>query len=539
MKVKRIGLFIFIMMLAAVVMVGCSEDSSGSTNESNSESENNSESNSDSEDSGSSGGELRVALNAQPATIDPVMSTAVATKNTARLMFETLLAPNSNYEPVPMLAESVDLSDDGKTYTFNLRQGIKFHNGEEMTAEDVVASMNRWLEKSTLVGEVFGDSEFEVEDEYTVLLKLDQPSSLVLNIMASAKQFAGIMPKEIVEAADSKGVKEFIGTGPFKFVEWKQDQYIHFEKYEDYQPVDGTPDGLTGKKEPLVDDIYFDIVSDPSTRLAGLQTGKYDIIFELPHDNYEQMNADPKVETYTNHYGNLVLIYNKIESVMSDPQMRKAINTALDNDKIMLGAVNNDELYSISSGYMPDDNVNWATDAGSEFYNQKDPEKAMTLAEEAGYNGEKIRLMATRDYHYMYNAAVVVTEQLKKAGFNVELEIYDWPTLLTRRDDASKWEMFITSASTVSVPSQLLQISPVYAGGKPNETIAETLRAIETASSQEEASELWVELQEYAWKEYVPVTKFGDFSNIFGTTDEVEGFSTFSGPIFWNTKITE
>jgi peptide/nickel transport system substrate-binding protein len=537
MKVKRIGMLMFIMMLAAIVMVGCSEESSSS----NSESESNSSSEGDagSNDSGDSGGgELRIALNAQPATIDPVMSTAVATKNTARMMFETLFAPNSNYEPVPMLAESVDISDDGKTYTFHLRQGVKFHNGEEMLAEDVAASMNRWLEKSTITGSVFGDSTFEVKDKYTVTLKLDQPSSLVLNVMASAKQFAGIMPKEVVESATAKGVTEFIGTGPFKFVEWKQDQYIHFEKFQDYQPVDAPANGLAGKKLPLVDDVYFDIVSDPSTRLAGLQTGKYDIIFEVPHDNYEQLKADSNIETYTNHYGNLVLIYNKIQGLMADTKMRKAINAALDNEKIMLGAVNNDALYSLTSGYMHPEMKTWGTDAGNEYYNQKDPEKARRLAE-AGYNGEEIRLMATRDYSYMYNAAVVATEQLKQAGFNVKLEIYDWPTLLTRRDDPSKWEMFVTSASTVGTPSQLLQLSSSYAGGIENEKVSSMLKAIETSSSPEEARELWVELQEYAWKEYVPVTKFGDFSNVFATTDNVEGFSTFSGPIFWNTKITE
>lgn len=151
-------------------------------------------------------------------------------------MFETLVTTDSDYKAVPMLAEFVDISEDNKTYTFKLREGVKFHNGDEMLGEDVIASMERWVEKSSVTGSMFEGATWEADGDYTVVLQLESPSVFVLDTMASQKMAAAIMPKEIVEEADADGVKEYIGTGPYKFVDWKQDQYIHFTKNEDYQP---------------------------------------------------------------------------------------------------------------------------------------------------------------------------------------------------------------------------------------------------------------------------------------------------------------
>src|SRR5699024_7606708 len=147
-------------------------------------------------------------------------------------------------------------------------------------------------------------------------------------------------------------IQEYIGTGPFEFVEWKQDQYIHFKKYEDYQAVDMEADGLIGKKEALVDEIYFYLVPDTSTRLAGLQTGEYDFIYSVPFDNYDQLESDPNLETILTPSSNHIFVFNKVEGKSTDFKLREAINTALNNDEIMLGAFPNPDFYWLDSGYM-------------------------------------------------------------------------------------------------------------------------------------------------------------------------------------------
>src|SRR5699024_2167773 len=132
-------------LIALLVLVGCGSDSTDKT-DSDSTKETTEEDLKKSTDASDSGGEVKIAINAQPPTLDPHMSTAGATTDVSKYMFESLLTIDSKYNPVPMLAESVDVSDDNKLFTFHLREGVLFHNGEEMTAEDVVASMNRWKE---------------------------------------------------------------------------------------------------------------------------------------------------------------------------------------------------------------------------------------------------------------------------------------------------------------------------------------------------------------------------------------------------------
>src|SRR5699024_3429075 len=145
-----------------------------------------------------------------------------------------------------------------------------------MTAEDVVASMNRWLEKSP-GGKLMKGAVFEEEGPSTVLLRLESPIADVLDIMADRVQFPAIMPKEVIDSAEIEGVTDYIGTGPFQFEEWRQDQHIHLVKFDDYTFDDSPSDGFSGKKEVFMNDVHFIFVPDHSTRIAGLSSGEYDI----------------------------------------------------------------------------------------------------------------------------------------------------------------------------------------------------------------------------------------------------------------------
>ena len=519
---------------ALFIIAGCS-----SGNTSNESAPSNNDGSGATEDEASTGGILKIALDAAPPTLDQPTSTATASRDTTRLIFESLVATDSDFQPQPMLAESIE-TDDNQTFTFNLRQGVKFHNGKEMTSEDVVASMERWLEKSTITGNIFNDATWTATDDYTVVLELVEPSTLTLDTMASAKQAAGIMPKEIVEAAPPEGINEFIGTGPFEFVEWKQDQYIHFKKFEDYQPVDMEADGLVGKKEALVDEIYFYIVPDTSTRLAGLQTGEYDFAYGIPYDNYDQLESDPNLETVLTPAANEMLVFNKVEGKSTNVELRKVINTALNNEEVMMAAFPNQDFFWLDSGYMDVNISNWASDAGSDYYNQNDPEKAKQMLEEIGYNGEEFRIMTTRDYDHHYNVGVVIHEQLTNLGINATLDVYDWPTLNDKMEnDLGAWDAFITSSSTVSTPPQLIALSPSFGGGVNEPKVGEALKAIENAPTLEEAQQLWDELQLYAWEELLPIVHLGGYNTLYGHSNKVEGLTTTTGPIFWNVTKAE
>lgn len=536
MNIKKFG-FLLIIIISIVTLIGCNNDSTTPAKDDSS-----SKTSSENEDKNEpTGGELRVALNASPPTLDQHITTAAATEDASRLIYEGLLSINSNFEPTPMLAESVEVSDDSKTYTFNLREGVMFHNNKEMIAEDVVASMKRWIEHSTVTGNTFDNATWEATDDYTVVLQMEKASPLVLYILASPGQAAGIMPKEIIESAPAEGVEEYIGTGPFKYVDWKPEQYIHYEKFDQYQSVDMEADGLIGEKMPLVDDIYIHIVPDTSTRIAGMKTGEYHIAYDIPYDQYDDLEADPNLSVIVSNAGNALVKFNTVEGLASDFKIREAINTGIDIDAIMMAGFPNKDFYILDSSYMHKDIVNWRSDAGEEYYNQNNPEKAKDLLDEMGYDGEEFRIMTTRDYDYMYNIGVVLHEELQNIGINSKLEVYDWPTVTDlRENDTSAWEVFISGAGATSTPLELIALSPSWGSGVNSEYVNDMMEQIRFASTDEEAVELWDKLQLYAWKEHLPVINLGGLSKLYAVSEEVNGFEvTLAGTTYWNVTVDQ
>jgi len=541
-----------LLLVVALVIAGCQsadEDSAATPEDSDAEEtdateaeeevEVEEEEEAEAEEDVATGGTLNIALDAPPPTLDWPSNPATATRDTARLIYETLLTTTENFEVQPMLAESVE-TDDNQTYTFKLREGIKFHNGQEMTSEDVVASMERWLEQSTITGNIFIDATWTAEDDYTVVLELKHPSSLTLDTLASAKQAAIIMPKEAVEAAGAEEPEEHIGTGPFQFDEWQQDRHLIFKKFPDYQPREEEADGLAGKREALVDEIVFHMVPDTSTRIAGLQTGEYDFAFGMPYDNYDQFENDPDFQTILTPSANEFVGFNNVSGIASDFEMREAINVGIDYDEIMMAAFPNKDFYWLDAGYMDKHIENWASTAGSEYHNINDPERAKEMLDEMGYDGEEFVVMTTRDYDHHYNVGVVFHDQLKQLGINAVLDVYDWPTMTDNiQNDQDVWDVYVASASTVSTPPQLITLSPTWAGGVNNDHVVETIEAIEKAETLEEAREMWDDIQHYVWEEVVPTINLGGYHSFFAAGNHVSGITTTSGPIFWNVSKSE
>jgi len=535
MKITRKLLFASL-FLFLVLMVACAdEEAGGDTDQSDqTETETEQEASNDDDKSASSGGELKVAINAQPPTMDPQMTTATATRDVARLVFESLLVLNDDFEPVPFLAEEVEV-DNNQTFTFHLREGVKFHNGEEMKAEDVVASMNRWKENENKAQQVIGESEFEEVDEYTVTIELSEPSSLALGVMATPGQFAAIMPKDINESAGADGVTEYIGTGPFEFEDWKQDNYIQLSKFDDYEPLDEPADGLAGKREALVDEVYFYIAPDASTRLAGIQSGEYDIAYQLPFDNYQQLlETDLQVEPSL--AGDMILQYNTREGLMADDKVRQAVNAALNIDDILTASLVEPEIYSAGANLMEEDNVQWYTTAGEENYNVNDLDLAEQLLEESSYDGETVKIVSTRDYQHYYDSSVVIQEQLQKIGMDVDLEVYDWPTLTELVKDDSAWHMRVNGFTFKADPTQILYLDSSYNGVRDDEQLEAGMKAIEVAETEEEAREAWESLQEYVWTDFLPMTKLGSYSHLYVLAEDVEGFVYSNGSLYWNVS---
>lgn len=483
---------------------------------------------------------LTVAYSVNPPNLDPHMSTAMATAEISRNIFEQLVTIDSKFQVQPMLAESYEVSQDLKNLTFHLRKGIKFHNGKEMKAEDVVASVTKWAKTSAVGKAEFTNAAFETPDDYTVIIKLQNPSSFAIMVLASPMQFCGIMPKEIAESAGSSGVTEYIGTGPFKLKDWEDDQYVTLIKYDEYQALTAPADGLAGKKEALVDILDIKIVKDVSTRVSGVQTGLYDIAIAITRDTAEQLKSDSNLKLATSEYGFPYLVFNRDEEVykgfFTNIKARQAVAAALNMKDLMLPFCMNETYYSLSPSLVPESHA-WYNEAGSEIYNQNNPEKAKQLLSEAGYNGQELVFLVSRAYDNQYMPSLVIKDRLESIGVKVKLVEYDWTTYLEKRRDLSSWDMAMTSYPWDPNPAAYAFLdSKNSMNGKISTPDIDALREkIRLTGNSEEQKRYFAELQAAFW-DYLPGVKIGDYRNVHIVRSKTDGFIYFLGPVLWNVS---
>jgi peptide/nickel transport system substrate-binding protein len=528
MTTKKFG-YLLLLLTFSIALIGCTTDKSNP---------NTSEGTKDDAVSNKAGGELNFAYHVQPSTLDPHFTTADATRDVSHHIFESLLTLNSSLEIQPMLAETYEVSKDRKTITFHLRKKIKFHNGDEMTADDVVASMNRWQEKSAQATIYLDGTSYEAVDQYTVVAHIEKPTSLDMFVLADMTQYAAIMPQAIVEKAGSNEVDEYIGTGPYKFKEWRQDQFIQLGKFSDYQSRSEPADGLAGEKKAFVDDIYFHLVTDPSIRVAGLQSGQYQIASDIPPDSAKTLLNDKNIKSAIDASAFTTMVFNKKAGVFSNLKVRQAANAAINVEDMLIAAYVSDEFYVKDHALVKEEQTGWYTDVGSDVYNKYDPEVAKRLLDEAGYNGEEVVILTSREYSNYYNMSVVVQQQLQAVGMNVKLAVTDWATVLAAREDEKKFDIFFTSFTIRPIPIQYLFLNPEWFGWTDSEEIKRIVDDILNAESEEEAQKFSPDLHRAFW-DYLPIIKPGNSTLITSMSKDVDGFQFISNPILWNVSLNE
>lgn len=482
------------------------------------------------------GGALHVAYNAQPPNLDPQSNTNLATRDIGYHIFETLLTLNSSLEVEPMLAETYEVSEDGKVVTFHLRKGVKFHNGKELVAEDVVASMERWHELSASAQTYLAGTTYEIVDDYTVKAHIENPSTLNLYIFADLTQFAAIMPKDIIENAGSEWVEEYVGTGPYQYSEWLQDQYILLTRFEDYQSRTEPADGLAGEKKAYMDEIYFHFVQDTSTRVAGLQSGEYDLAHNIPQDSADMLDSDANIKNIIQTSSFPIILFNQKAGVFTDKTLRHAVNAAINVEDILIAAYGDAKYYEKNHALVKKEQTGWYSEEGSELYDLYDLDHAKQLLAESGYNGEEVVILTTRDKMDWYNMMVVVQRQLEHLGMNVKLEVVDSATLSERLDDENAWDLYSSAFAFRPMPNQYLFLNPEWYGWINSEEISTISEKILYASSIEEAQQYKDEFHKAFW-DYLPIIKPGDSTSITSLRSDVEGFQSISGPIVWNVYL--
>ncbi|MDN5323575.1 MAG: peptide/nickel transport system substrate-binding protein [Clostridia bacterium] len=478
------------------------------------------------------GGVLQVVIDADPPTIDPHASSTTLTFVVGYHIFEGLYTLDEQLKPIPMLAEDFPkISNDALTYTFKLRTGLKFHNGNSVTAEDVVASLKRWGNMSKYGKSLFKNVEaVEAKDEQTVELKLTKPTGTTLVSLAMPNGGAFIYPKELCEKYPDKPMEEFIGTGPFKFVEWLPNQYIKLIRYEEYQPVEAATNGYGGKKVAYLDELKFIPISDETVRITSVEGGEYDFADFVPVDEYTRLKDDPNIQAIPSApRAWFAFNFNKRAGIMSNVKIREAFLTALDMEPILAAGYGDEAFWRVDPSIMLKEQA-WWSDIGKEKYDQGDIEKAKKLLAEAGYKGEKIVWMSGP---LEYNLSLAAKNQLEKAGFNIDLQSMEWATLADRRKNPELWDIFSTGMTLKPDPTMFTALNPNYAGWWESPRLIKLLDNLAQETEFNKRYAIMEEIQELFYTE-IPTVKVGDYANLRILAKNVKGFTSMNEIFFWN-----
>lgn len=475
---------------------------------------------------------------AQPQSMDPHISTDSIMGEISGPVFETLITVDSSLQAVPMLAESFEANADNTEYTFVLREGVKFQDGSDLDADDVVDSMNRWNRVSVAAVEAFAGTEWSKVDERTVRLTTPSASFLHLRYLAQlTTAYPAILPSEVIAKVGDEPIEDtadIIGTGPYKLTEWEADQQITIEKWNDYVPVDAPASGRSGAKNAQIEKVVFHFVADASTRTLGILSGQYDATTELPFDSLDQFKADPNLVLDTYLIGPINLVYSDDPgSPFSNVTNRQAINTGLDRDPIMLAAVGSEDLYDLVHHNMTEAQASiWSTEVGKAEFNQADVAKAKQMLAEGGYDGSPTVVLANSDYSEAYNSAVVVVEQLKAMGVDATLEAYEWGAFSEKyREHRDEWDFVVFPFGTELDPTQTIGFLPNRPGYFDGPELQELLSKFRSAPTQEDASRLFSDMQQWI-EDTRPMSRLGDAHNVYAATKDLN-LPWFDGQFVW------
>ncbi|BBF44289.1 dipeptide-binding ABC transporter, periplasmic substrate-binding component [Lachnospiraceae bacterium KM106-2] len=411
MKKNSLTKLALLLTVMTVALSGCSGDKSKSDSSPSPNVEDNM-----SQGKPTNGGSIVVGIQQDLDSLDPGKAIAAGTKEVLFNIFEGLVKPDEKGNLVPAVASKYEVSKDGKTYTFTLRDGVKFHNGNVVTAEDVVYSIKRSAglldktDKSVYVDSALQNiSKVEKTDDKTIVVSLKSADTELIGYMTLA-----IIPKDY-DKQDSAPV----GTGPFKFVSYKPLESFVVEKNDDYWNQDG---------KAYLDKVTFKIVANTDSAFTELTAGSIDIYPYLTDDQATQLKNQFNVEV-----GNMNLVQglflNNDKEPFNNEDVRKALNYAIDKQAILdmvaggRGNILGSNMYSGYKKYFDSSLVN--------MY-QTDAAKAKEYLTKAGYpNGFTFTITVPSNYQYHVDTAQVIVEQLKSVGITAKIQKVEWNTWLS------------------------------------------------------------------------------------------------------------
>jgi peptide/nickel transport system substrate-binding protein len=481
--------------------------------------------------------------------LDPIITTAHITRDHAYMIYDVLIAVDENFTPRPQMADWT-ISDDKLTYTFTLRDGLKFHDGNPVTAADAVASLKRWGKRDSGGQLIFDVTEsLEAKDPKTIVWKLKKPFPALLETVGKQSAVPPfIMPERVANTPPDKAITEYVGSGPFVFVEseYQPGVSVTYKKFADYVPRKEEPSWMAGGKVVKVDQVKWITMPDAQTAINALLSGEIDYIEQVQIDLLPLLQAsdDVVVETRDDLGYQTMGRMNFKHPPFDNVKIRQAALKALSQKDVLNTLIGNPDYYKVC-GAIFGCGTPLADESGAEtLIKGGDKEAAKKLLKEAGYDGTPVVLMQPTDVVTLTAQPVVAAQALREVGFNVDMQPMDWQTLVTRRASQAKpseggWNLFFTNWMVPEINSPL--ISPMLNGrgdqgwfGWPKDDKLEELRAeFIAADTPEKQREVAVEIQKHTLENviYIPL---GQYAAPQARSKKLTGMIPSPVPVFWN-----
>jgi peptide/nickel transport system substrate-binding protein len=479
---------------------------------------------------GKRGGTLVYATVSGPGTLDPHVSSSAVELEVINNIFEGLVALDNQNATRPMLASKASASADSKTYTFALRRGVKFHTGEEMTSADVKASLERYQQVSPNARNLADVERYDTPDPYTFIIQLKQPNVVLLDVLKSP-----IFPFMILPASQkdkpARGI-DLVGTGPYSMGEWVKDSHLVIRRFDGYVPDDSAPgrDGYGGRKTVYLDAVRFRFMPEATTRIAALQTGEAQLASSIPTELRQRIEERKDLairEVFP--VGGTYVIVNSQYGQTANVLMRQAIGAAIDVAEITeaTGGINKPNGWMSFPGtpyYLGDSEK-------APWYDIKSPDKAKELLKQAGYRNEKIIIETNSNYAWMRSSMLVVAEQLKAAGMNVEVKIVDWTTNASHmQQNTGEWNLSTTlfGPDHILGPQQWRPLVYAFPGIKGNEALDAAYVDFFAQPTLEGRRAAWLKIQQQVLGNAYMI-KIADSGRLNAASRKLKGISDYSG----------
>ena len=496
---------------------------------------------------------LRFIPQADLTVLDPMWTTAYVTRNHGFMVYDTLFGQNGRYEPSPQMLEGFVAEPDGMRWTLKLRDGLRFHDGEPVLAKDCVASLNRWGKRDAFGGALMAATdELSAPDDKTIVLRMKRPFPLLPAALAKTPGYLPvIMPERLAKTDAMTQVTEMVGSGPYRF---KADERVPgakaiYEKFAGYVPRgSGTTDWTSGPKVAHFERVEWTTIPDPTTAAQALINNEQDWWDYATADLMGLLARSRGVKVVVQEPSGQIgiLRFNHLQPPFDNPAIRRAMLGAVSQEDIVTAVVGTDKaMWNTGVGYFCP-GTPMASQVGMEALNSpRDMGKVRAALKAAGYNNERVVLMAATDFPVLKAMADVTADMFKQAGLNVDYQATDWGSVVTRRGKKDPvanggWSAFCTAWAGTDHLNPAGHLSIRANGdqawfGWPNDPKLEALReSWFTAPNVAAQAAICADMQKQAF-ESVPYIPTGQYLQPTAYRTSLEGVLP-GFALFWNVK---